>query len=314
MPLGIKLGSKNEIIRIFGSEDIYNSFGVYELPSTLLDKEAFSVLKAAGKGDVRFILHAPHPFNSNVDIASANNKVRKEAVDSIKSAIDIASELPAEAVVTHCGLTNPYYGAKTPKNTTPKRNKEDALQTAKMSLVELGVYSKNAGVCLTIENDAALPGIEADSDERRFNFGTVGTTADSIVYLLNGLANLGFTFDIGHSYATANYFKKDPYEFMKTIIDAVGINRIKNVHMTDIVGSIDYHVAVGEGTIDFSKVFPLLEGYNGPMIIENFPADIYKSAERIAHLYNSFFDRQYAFNPINAKNLCARMGWSTYNE
>lgn len=311
MPLGIKLGSKNEIIRIFGSEGLYNSFGVYELPSALIDKETFCILKAAGKGDVRFILHAPHPFNSNVDIASTDDKVRKEAVDSIKSAIDTAGELAAEAVVTHCGLTNPYYGAKIQKDTTSKRGNEDALQTAKKSLAELSVYSKNAGVCLTIENDAALPGIDADSDEMRFNFGTVGATVDSIVYLLNGLTNLGFTFDIGHSYATANYFKKDPYESMKAIIDAVGFDRIKNVHITDIVGSVDYHVAIGEGTIDFSRVFPLLEGYDGPMIIENFPVDIYKSVERISHLYNSFFDRQYAFNPINAKKLCARMGWAT---
>lgn len=311
MPLGIKLGSRSEIIRIFGSESFYNSFSVYELPSILIDKETFSVLKAAGKGGIRFILHAPHPFNSGVDIASADDKIRKNAIDSIKSAIDIAGALPAEAVVTHCGLTNPYYGVKTQKNTLPKRTGEDALQTAKVSLAELSAYSINTGVCLTIENDAALPGIEAGSDEMRFRFGTVGATADSIVYLLNGLTNLGFTFDIGHSYATANYFKKDPYEFMQTIIDAVGICRIKNVHITDIVGSIDYHVAIGEGTIDFSKVFPLLEGYEGPMIIENFPADIYKSAERIAHLYNSFFDGQSVFSPINAKKLCAGMGWAT---
>lgn len=308
MPVGIKLGSKEEIITIFKTDSLYSCFGVYELPAAIIDREALCLLKSAGDNGVRFTIHAPHPFNSNGDLASPDDRVREEAIDSIKSAIDIAAHLPAEVIVIHCGIINHCGKVKRGGTLAFKRTIDDALQIAKDSLLRLYDRSKDAGVCLAIENDAALPGIDAD-DETRANMGGICQTAHEIAYILDGLKELGLTFDIGHSYGTANYLKKEPYDFMGSVIDSVGVERIKNVHLTDIVGKVDYHVAVGDGTIDFYKVFSLLKEYRGPIIIENFPDDIYKSIENIHAVCKSLLDKHDEINLADVRRFCINMGW-----
>jgi N-acetylneuraminate synthase len=310
MPLGIKLGTREEIIAIFESQTLYTCFGVYELPASKIDGDTLQLLKSAGDKGVRFTVHAPHPFNSDVDIASADDGIRDQAVDLVKEAINVAGYFSAEVVVVHCGLTNNYIEVVERRGLTSKRTRKDALQAARESLSELYPHSKNAGVCLTIENDAALPGIQADSNETRSNVGVLGTTPDEMAFLLDGFEASGLTFDIGHAYGTANYLRRNPYDFMKSIINSVGMERIKNVHLTDIIGSVDYHVAVGDGGIDFSRVLPLFQEYDGPLIVENFPIDLYKSIERIRPLYSSLLDRQNNFDLIDVKEFCVKMGWN----
>ena len=40
------------------------------------------------------------------------------------------------------------------------------------------------------------------------------------------------------------------------------------VHLHDNQGVHDSHLMIGEGNIDFRKVFSFLEDYNGPFVIE----------------------------------------------
>ncbi len=308
MSLGIKLGTKEEIDAILGSEKLYTCFSVYELPASIIHRKALSLLKSAYGNGVRFTIHAPHPFNSNGDIASPDNRVREEAIDSIRSAIDIAAHLPAEVIVIHCGIINHCGKVKRGGTLAFKRTIDDALQIAKDSLLRLYDYSKDAGVCLTIENDAVLPGIDTD-DETRANMGGICQTVHEITYILDGLRELGLTLDIGHSYGTANYLKKEPYDFMRSVINSIGIERIKNVHLTDIIGSVDYHVAVGDGTIDFCKVFSLLKEYRGPIILENFPNDIYKSIENLHAVCKSLIDKHGEIDLADVRRFCIKMGW-----
>ena len=96
---------------------------------------------------------------------------------------------------------------------------------------------------------------------------------------------MGFTFDVGHAYGTANWLKKEPYKFMESMIKSAGPGRVKNIHITDIAQGVDFHMAIGRGTIDFKKVFRVLSGYTGPVILENFPEDIFASIEEIRVRY-----------------------------
>jgi sugar phosphate isomerase/epimerase len=308
MSIGIKLGTKKEISTIFKNDSLYTCFGIYELPTTIIDEENISLLRAAFNKGIRFIVHAPHPFNAGIDIASLDQKTRKKSIDCIKDAIDIADKLSAEAVVIHCGLTNDY--RKIEKGILKaKRSRRDALQAAKESLLKLVQYLKGRETCLTVENDAALPSIEAESNKTRFDIGTLCVTAEEIVSMLDGLRNLGVTFDIGHAYGSAKYLRKDPYVFMRKIINSIGIEKIRNIHLSDIAASIDYHVAVGEGSIDYNRVFPLLEDYAGPVIFENFPLDIYKSLEKTYRFYNSFLVKHGKFDLEKTKKFCMKLGW-----
>ena len=65
--------------------------------------------------------------------------------------------------------------------------------------------------------------------------------------------NLGMTLDICHAQLYCDYFKEDLLEYIKTVLPVV-----KHLHISDATGFDGEGVQVGQGDINFDKVFKLL--------------------------------------------------------
>ncbi|MBQ9160676.1 MAG: sugar phosphate isomerase/epimerase [Methanobrevibacter sp.] len=182
--------------------------------------------------NLKYSIHAPF---MDVNIASLQKKSRLSSIEQIKTSIDLANEIDAEAVVVHPGsipfLANKYF-------------KDKVYETTNNSIKELGDYGKDLGVLATIEN---MPTFEGMIYQNLKDLDEVLTSYD-----------MAMTLDIGH----ANHVGYAPDEMI--------FDSIKHVHAHDNFGDDDAHLALGEGSIDLNHIINVLEkkNYNGIYIIE----------------------------------------------
>ena len=190
--------------------------------------QQFNVI--ANSHDLSYSIHAPI---FDVNIASINEKMRQESVVQISSTLRFATQMGVEMVTIHPG----YY----PMGVRGFESRaEDKL---KKSLAELDRISNDSGVKLALENMANQDSI-------------IGRTADELSRYIDG-TNLGICFDVGHANTNGQI------ESMLGLRD-----RIINVHLHDNDGLTDSHSSLGDGKIDFTKIFQTLKGYKGNFIIE----------------------------------------------
>ena len=196
---------------------------VHQYPAEFIDTE---ILESYS---LKYSIHAPF---MDVNIASLQDQSRLNSIDQIKSSIDLANEINAEAVVVHPGVTsflpNKYF-------------KKEVYEFANESIKEIGDYAKDLGVLATIEN---MPNFES-----------------MIYHDLNQLLvenEMHMTLDIGH----ANHVGYAPDEMI--------FDSIKHVHVHDNLGDDDSHLPLGEGSIDLKYIINTLESknYDGIYILE----------------------------------------------
>ena len=199
---------------------------VHQYPAEFIDTE---ILESYS---LKYSIHAPF---MDVNIASLQDQSRLNSIDQIKSSIDLANEINAEAVVVHPGVTsflpNKYF-------------KKEVYEFANESIKEIGDYTKDLGVLATIEN---MPNFES-------------MIYQNIVDLNQLLVEneMHMTLDIGH----ANHVGYAPDEMI--------FDSIKHVHVHDNLGDDDSHLPLGEGSIDLKYIINTLESknYDGIYILE----------------------------------------------
>ena len=199
---------------------------VHQYPAEFIDTE---ILESYS---LKYSIHAPF---MDVNIASLQDQSRLNSIDQIKSSIDLANEINAEAVVVHPGVTsflpNKYF-------------KKEVYEFANQSIKEIGDYAKDLGVLATIEN---MPNFES-------------MIYQNIVDLNQLLVEneMHMTLDIGH----ANHVGYAPDEMI--------FDSIKHVHVHDNLGDDDSHLPLGEGSIDLKYIINTLESknYDGIYILE----------------------------------------------
>ena len=199
---------------------------VHQYPAEFIDSE---ILESY---NLKYSIHAPF---MDVNIASPQDQSRLNSIAQIKSSIDLANEINAEAVVVHPGLisflANKYF-------------KKEVYEFANQSIKEIGDYAKNLGVMATIEN---MPNFES-------------MIYQNIVDLNQLLVEneMHMTLDIGH----ANHVGYAPDEMI--------FDSIKHVHVHDNLGDDDSHLPLGEGSIDLKYIINTLESknYDGIYILE----------------------------------------------
>ena len=199
---------------------------VHQYPAEFIDSE---ILESYS---LKYSIHAPF---MDVNIASPQDQSRLNSIAQIKSSIDLANEINAEAVVVHPGLisflANKYF-------------KKEVYEFANQSIKEIGDYAKNLGVMATIEN---MPNFES-------------MIYQNIVDLNQLLVEneMHMTLDIGH----ANHVGYAPDEMI--------FDSIKHVHVHDNLGDDDSHLPLGEGSIDLKYIIDTLESknYDGIYILE----------------------------------------------
>ncbi len=199
---------------------------VHQYPAEFIDSE---ILESYS---LKYSIHAPF---MDVNIASPQDQSRLNSIAQIKSSIDLANEINAEAVVVHPGLisflANKYF-------------KKEVYEFANQSIKEIGDYAKNLGVMATIEN---MPNFES-------------MIYQNIVDLNQLLVEneMHMTLDIGH----ANHVGYAPDEMI--------FDSIKHIHVHDNLGDDDSHLPLGEGSIDLKYIINTLESknYDGIYILE----------------------------------------------
>ena len=235
-----KLEDSLEFMENLGLE--YAEF-LHQHPNEFVNPEVFE------NYNLKYSIHAPF---MDVNIASLQQKSRTNSIEQIKSSIDLANKIDAEAVVVHPGIIT-FLG----------RNFEDEVyELANNSIKEIGDYAKDLGILVTIEN---MPNFE----------GMIYKDMNELHELLTSL-DMSMTLDIGH----ANH--------VGYAADEMYFDSIKHIHAHDNFGDDDSHLALGEGSIDLKSIINNLErnNYDGIYIIEvNDKDSIKKSFE---YMKNNF--------------------------
>ena len=199
---------------------------VHQYPAEFIDSE---ILESY---NLKYSIHAPF---MDVNIASPQDQSRLNSIAQIKSSIDLANEIDAEAVVVHPGLisflANKYF-------------KKEVYEFANDSIKEIGDYAKDLGVLATIEN---MPNFESMIYQNIVDLNQM--LVENEMYM---------TLDIGH----ANHVGYAPDEMI--------FDSIKHVHVHDNLGDDDTHLPLGEGSIDLKYIINTLESknYDGIYILE----------------------------------------------
>jgi sugar phosphate isomerase/epimerase len=174
-------------------------------------------------------MHAPiymgNDFRSGgqtVNIIDPDKRMRIEAMDEIKRAIEVAEYAPFRFLIQHIGKSDEF---------DDPRKFENALS----GIEHLRAFARPLGVSLLLENtpnDLATP-------ER----------LKEITRLLR-YEDLGFCFDVGHAH------------LMSSVHQAFGVmaDRIRSTHIHDNKRDKDSHLCPGDGTIDWDQTMQALRG------------------------------------------------------
>ena len=194
------------------------------------------IKKIAEESDVRLIVHAAGPL----PISTLLPEIRRAVILNLKKAIVLAQKVGADRVTVHAGFRElPGQAAKLSYRSLIKNLRE---------VVRIG---KQHSINICLENFDANPFFLCFELEDFLN-------------VLNSVKGLKATFDVGH----ANTTKTKPHKYFRAVKDFV-----MDMHVHDNNGRADEHKCIGQGNIDFKKLFSECKkaGYFGPFILEVFP-------------------------------------------
>lgn len=193
------------------------------------------IQNAINSYDMRFSVHAPF---SDLNLASLNPRIRKSAIDQVREAIQISSELGIDIITIHPGYKSPlgvYF-------------EEIFLITDKESIKQLDKIGQEFNVTLALENMPKM-------------WISLCHDANQMMELVKE-TEIKLCFDIGHANISG------------TIKDIMGLKEdFANIHIHDNHGDRDYHLVLGEGNIDIPGILTQLSGYKGDYIIESTDLD-----------------------------------------
>jgi sugar phosphate isomerase/epimerase len=181
---------------------------------------------------------------SGVNLAEREKIRRRDSVDEVKRALDVAEELPFRYLIQHLGAVHQEWDMH-------------AVDATFASLSELNLFAKHRGVEILLEN---IP--------NQLSSAKALTTILEVTHLKNN-----FCFDTGHAQIKANTVGghiEEEFEIMS--------ERIRSTHVHDNNGTDDVHlfpfVAEG-GTIDWPRLMDLLRSKPGqyPLLLELREAD-----------------------------------------
>jgi sugar phosphate isomerase/epimerase len=155
-----------------------------------------------------------------VNIVDPDKRMRIEAMDEIKRAIEVAEYAPFRFLIQHIGKSDEY---------DDPRKFDNALS----AIEHLRAFAKPLGVSLLLEN---IPN-DLSTPER----------LKEILKLLR-YDDLGICFDVGHAH------------LMSSVHQAFGVleDRIRSTHIHDNKRDKDAHLWPGEGTIDWEQTIQSL--------------------------------------------------------
>lgn len=155
-----------------------------------------------------------------LNIVDADKRLRIEAMDEIKRALEVAEYAPFRFLVQHVGLSNEVF--------EPRK-----FEAALSSIEHLRAFARPLGVNLVVEN---IP--------------NELSTPEKLMELIKTLHydDLGVCFDTGHAH------------MMSSVHQAFGVlqDRIRATHVHDNKRDRDEHLWPGEGNIDWNQTMQSL--------------------------------------------------------
>lgn len=209
-------------------------FGSWEimLEGRHLQKDYTKIKELADSYGLKLFVHAPF---SDLNIASLNERIRKETLSQIFEAVETADFLESDVITMHSGRLSPL----------GMLFREEAWEANLKSVGEVLEFVYDFDLKLCLENMPNFP----------FAF---CCEIDELQRVLDIDPELGLTLDIAHAHTCG-----DEIEYINELKD-----RVLHVHLHDSDGLSDSHDAIGEGNIDFSRVMYHLRDFKGYKIIE----------------------------------------------
>ena len=186
------------------------------------------------KNGIMLIVHMANYLPTSTKIP----ELRKGLIENIRNGIILADKVGSDRITLHTGFvemgtSDMFY---------------DSLIKNLKEIVKIG---KMHGVNICIENFDNKPA-------------ALCIQVNDYLHVLNSVKDLKATLDIGHANTTEN----KPSEYFSAVKGFV-----MNMHVHDNNGIKDEHKCIGEGNVDFKKLFSACKkaGYYGPFMLELFP-------------------------------------------
>jgi len=190
-----------------------------------------AVVETLGSTSLKATVHAPF---GDLNPAAINDHIWRETVRQLTECIQCASEI-TDRVTIHPGYLS-CIGKMVP---------DTIWQLQKAAMEEIGKAAREYGVIACLEN---MPNIH--------DF--LCRYPEEIAGIIEGIEGVSMTIDFGHAHTMGKV--KD---FVKVITSA------SHIHIHDNHGKSDEHLAIGEGTVDWGVVSPvLMKEYNGVVVVE----------------------------------------------
>ncbi|WAM33473.1 sugar phosphate isomerase/epimerase family protein [Caldicellulosiruptor morganii] len=228
-----------------------------------------NVLKLIKQFPFKYTVHAPTYLNL------MNFEEESLHITLFKSCIEFANAIESEILVYHCGrfipeekflinLGNSYISTDKQK-IMMKRERE--------LLIEMAHYAEKYGVVICLEN--ARPYLDSDF----YCYGEKLNLLAEQVRAINH-KNIRVTLDLGHAYLASKRYNFNLIESIRNISLL-----IKHIHLHDnfgrlsasyekdqtellAVGKGDCHMPLGWGLIPFDQILPVVNNYNGVLMLE----------------------------------------------
>ncbi|MDY1590718.1 MAG: sugar phosphate isomerase/epimerase family protein [Methanofastidiosum sp.] len=218
-----------------------NNFGLLEIVAEnnhTIDEETLPEIKdLISSYSFDYTVHSPF---SDINISSLNKSIRKESIRQVKYSIFAVNEIGGKILTFHPGR----HSAATNKS------RENTKQILFDSLEEISNYNKDYGVAIALEN---MPD----------TFITTMKVSKEVLEVLKNkqLSEIKHTMDVGH-------LETNNVDIGEYIYDLR--NYLIHMHLHDNFGEFDNHLPLGDGNINFPKIFRALKkiNYTGRMILE----------------------------------------------
>lgn len=187
--------------------------------------------------DIEYSIHAPY---ADTNLAADDDLIREWVLKRIRASIRFTSELNAECLVVHPGWTT----------ATERFSRGRSWELNLRSLHWLMRYAGDYGVECLLENvPNPTPYLLVSVD-------------DFELFEEEMRPPMNYVLDIAHA-----HLQEEEYLF----IEKFG-PKIKHVHVSDNMGSLDQHLPIGEGNIDWGRVIDSLDdaGFDGWIVIESY--------------------------------------------
>lgn len=223
---------------------------------TILASAKKAITQALKANRLGLVCHLP----TFVTTADLTESLRRASVMEMHRSMAVAADLGARKVILHPSMAG---GMGAFVLDVVKGHAFDFLAEMEAAADRLGVT-----ICL----------------ENMFPRNRLGVEPDDFREIFEAFPTLKMTLDTGH----ANIDDRRGWR-LKTMLEQFG-RRIGHLHISDNQGRVDDHLAVGQGTIDFTDVVRRLKkaGFDDTVTLEVFDADrnlLVASRERIRSLF-----------------------------